>query len=351
MYDEAAPRRAEAGARGAQVELGLAIPARNEAGEIGACIAAVASALGGAGRAAATVLVNGSTDGTADCARRAAANAPRLQVDVVEAPLPRGTPSAGAARSRALELARAGLADGGILASTDADSRPAAGWGAAMRAALRSADVVFGPVELRWPAGTDRLARIAALEEEALDLQAALLTPPGAPAPAHSWLSGASFGMTAAAWDLLGGLSPGPGEDRALAEAAWRAGLRVVQADLPPVRTSGRLSGRAAGGMAETLARRMADPDPTCDARLLPLDALWTARELRARIAMHRAQACGLDPELCLPGAGAAQFLTALRRADPRFAPAPMRLSALEAALPELRRLAGRGAQCSTAAS
>jgi hypothetical protein len=88
--------------------------------------------------------------------------------------------------------------------------------------------------------------------------------------------AGASLGVTLAAYEAIGGLPLRPvGEDRALVAALQARDARVRHDPAVRVTTSCRLVGRAAGGMADTLQRRLIDPNMFCDEALEPvLDAL-----------------------------------------------------------------------------
>jgi hypothetical protein len=97
--------------------------------------------------------------------------------------------------------------------------------------------------------------------------------------------------LTLTAYRRIGGLPAVPvGEDRALFEALIRAELRVRHCPAARVIVSCRLDGRAAGGMADTLRRRLAEAEAApLDARLEPaLDALL---RLRCRRALRRLRA------------------------------------------------------------
>ena len=121
---------------------------------------------------------------------------------------------------------------------------------------------------------------------------AALIDPdPHDPWPRHAAHSGASIALTLAAYRRVGGLPAVPvGEDRALFEALVRAEMRVRHCPAARVVVSCRLDGRAAGGMADTLRRRLAEADAApLDAGLEPaLDALL---RLRCRRALRRLRA------------------------------------------------------------
>jgi hypothetical protein len=88
-----------------------------------------------------------------------------------------------------------------------------------------------------------------------------------------------------AAYRAIGGLPYVPfGEDRALVAAVERAGLRVRHDPDVRVITSGRLIGRAAGGVADTIRLRCEDPDAFCDAYLEPAWIAWRRATARRRI-------------------------------------------------------------------
>jgi hypothetical protein len=74
------------------------------------------------------------------------------------------------------------------------------------------------------------------------------------------------------------------GEDRAFFDALRRVDAHVRHAPDIAVTVSARIEGRAQGGMADTMRRRIDRPDPFLDARLEPVaDALRRAR-LRRRL-------------------------------------------------------------------
>jgi hypothetical protein len=102
------------------------------------------------------------------------------------------------------------------------------------------------------------------------------------PLPRHTEHSGASIAVTLSTYRRAGGIPPlALGEDRAFFAALRRIDARIRHAPEVRVMVSGRTMGRAAGGMADTIRRRMINPDETLDDRLEPaLDALRRA-ELR----------------------------------------------------------------------
>src|ERR1700759_2013591 len=113
----------------------VAVPARNEADRIRRCLAALAvqrdrnGAPVAPGSFAVFLLVNNSTDATAQAARSMALQVP-YPLEVLEITLESGA-TAGGARRRAMEEAAARLRAGernGVLLTTDADSAVSPSW-------------------------------------------------------------------------------------------------------------------------------------------------------------------------------------------------------------------------------
>ena len=270
-----------------------AIPARDEAGHIRRCIEALSTQ-----QAACldhiVVLVNNSTDGTAALARSVAmADGPALHV--IECTLPPGQANAGNARRLAMQHAAALAGCDGVLLTTDADGEVDTDWLAANLAELRNgADMVAGWVELDpidWGAIPIRLhqddARECAYDALCDEIHARLDPDPADPAPRHTQHSGASLAVTAAAYARSGGVPAVPcGEDRALVAALRRVDARIRHSLAVYVTVSGRTQGRSPGGMADTIRRRLEQPDAMLDDRLEP--AADCARRARCRAELRR---------------------------------------------------------------
>ena len=309
----------------------VTIPVRNEAARLPRALEALAGQLDRHGRPLSParyevlVLANNCTDGSAALARRFGARHPELRLRVADVQLPPEEAHVGAARRLAMDGAarrfeRAGR-PGGLLASTDADTRVAPDWIAALLEAFgRGADAVGGRV-MAEPEERDRLpplVRRRYLLDVAYRLLCAeydaLLDPcPHDPWPRHHQFQGASLAVTVAAYRRVGGLPALPcGEDVALERALARAGARIRHS--PDVRafTSARRWGRAEGGMAAQL--QAWDPRGQCEgsadlaesaeavhARILlrrRLRALWTAAQRVDSVWPERlAGELGLDPE------------------------------------------------------
>ncbi len=268
----------------------VAIPARNERDRIGACLAALA-----ADRCALPLLVvlfvNNSDDGTETAAREAASSL-GLELAVSSERLEGVRAHAGEARRRAMEAALARCRATDLLLTTDADGRVMDGWRRGNHAAVTAgADVVCGralidPVEAlavprhlhdddaRETAYFTRLDRIASLLDPDRD----------DPWPRHGEESGASIAVRPAVFRAAGGVpSVASGEDRALLHRLRLRDARIRHEPSLAVIVSGRLTGRADGGMADTMRRRIGCQDEHVDERLEPVaDALRRVRRRRA---------------------------------------------------------------------
>ena len=179
----------------------------------------------------------------------------------------------------------------GALLTTDADGRVPKHWVARNLAWLGAGmDAVCGMAaidpldEAAIPAHliADDLAETR--YTELLDEIDSMLDPrPADPWPRHTHRAGASIAVTAAVYRAVGGIPPvGQGEDRALIEA-WSAGIaRSAMIRSLQVIVSGRMVGRAEGGMAATIARRILVQDRWADDRLEAPAAAIRRSRLRA---------------------------------------------------------------------
>jgi glycosyltransferase involved in cell wall biosynthesis len=271
----------------------VAVPAKDEAERLPACLDALTRQRGAHGHTV-LILVNNSSDDSANLVRRFAAASP-VPVRVEDVTLHEGEATAGGARRVAMHKAAALAGDGGIILTTDADGCVAPDWlSANLRSIAAGADAVAGravidPAEeaLIPQALRDADARecgYAAL----LDELAARIDPdPADPWPRHDEHSGASIAVTVDAFSRAGGIPAMPtGEDRAFFRQLQRIDARVRHAPEVQVVVSGRIEGRAAGGMADTIRRRLVCPDVFLDDRLEPaLDAALRCRlRRRARL-------------------------------------------------------------------
>lgn len=193
----------------------------------------------------------------------------------------------------AMDLAARRVAPGGVLLCTDADGQVAADWLAANLFHVRQgADAVAGRAVID---PVDAAAIPAALHEDdarecayaaLLDEIDSRLDPdPADPWPRHTEHSGASICVTLDAFHRAGGIPPvAVGEDRAFFAALRRIDARLRHAMDVQVTVSGRIQGRAAGGMADTIRRRLVAPDLFLDDALEPAADRFRRARLRARL-------------------------------------------------------------------
>jgi hypothetical protein len=255
----------------------IAVPVRDESQHIFDCLLALGRQ-SQSSRHGVLLLLNNCTDDTWAIAGDLASRLP-IPIATVSVDLPAEQATAGRARRLAMEIAAGWLRPGGFLLTTDADGRVSPNWLAANLAALRAgADAVAGRAELDSADAGQIPARLheddarECAYDQLLDQIHALLDPdPFDPWPRHTEHSGASLAVTLEAYRRAGGIPPMPaGEDRAFVEALRRVDARIRHAPEVRVAVSGRIIGRAAGGMADTIRRRLARPDEMLDERLEP---------------------------------------------------------------------------------
>ncbi len=244
--------------------IAVAVPARNEAERLGACLERLTT-LERDDRVrslAVVVLANNCEDATVEAAESIAEAWPGT-VRVRSVTLGAERANAGWARRLALDAAAEHLqSPHDVLMSTDADTWPAPDW---VRRTLdhldRGWDAVAGLARLdprevrRLPAGyRRRFAQIRRYQASLDRLKAA--RDASEPWPRHFYEGGASMALTLSAYRAIGGApTPSVGEDKALFDAVRRAGGRVRHPTDVRVVTSARLQGRASGGASDTLAR------------------------------------------------------------------------------------------------
>lgn len=230
---------------------------------------------------------------------------------------PEATAHAGMARCAAFDLARRQVETGGCLLTTDADSRPDQDWVRASLAPLVAgrAAMVCGTIELdpsefaRLPAwATARGAVEDRYRRAAMELTSLLDPDPLNPWPFHGTISGANLAMSVAAYDRVGGAPVVPcGEDRALVRRFLDHDLPVFYSAASHVVTSCRLEGRAPGGMADTIASRLAGGQHWCDEALEPARQTWFRAQMRARLRRVFHDARQREAALALAGLSAEQ--------------------------------------------
>jgi hypothetical protein len=230
-----------------------------------------------------------------------------------------GQANAGTARRLAMRHASNIAGPHGILLTTDADAVVGPDWVARNIASLvAGADAVCGqavidPVDaLAIPA---HLHADDELECELLDLldeiEYALDPDPHDPRPRHVHAAGASLAVTNAMFRRVGGIPRvASGEDRAFVHALTLVDARIRHDVGIEVVASGRLEGRAPGGMADTICRRMRQQDEYTDDLVEPAADAWRRADFRRRCRAAWLEK-SVSPELA---------------ADLRFSPSRLRL-------------------------
>ena len=293
----------------------VAVPVKDEEERLPACLRALAQQRDQLWQPIPQTLVrivvfaNNCTDQSASLARRLG-ECLSLDLRVVEARLPPATAHAGNARRAAMDLAEAWLVEGGerdgVILTTDADSQVGSNWIAENVAAFEAgAEAVLGRIDLDeegdyLPQALHQRGELEDAYERLLTELSSLLDPlEHNPWPHHATISGASLGITRAAYCRVGRLPRVPlGEDKALIALLSRQDARIRYCPTAHVITSGRTHGRAPGGVADTLAIRSKEPEAFCDDALEPFRtafdrALWRGRLRR----LHAAGRLALDQD------------------------------------------------------
>jgi glycosyltransferase involved in cell wall biosynthesis len=283
----------------------VAIPAKNEAERIRACLLSLARQT--CHPHAVLVLANNCSDATPAIAAGMAPELPyRLRVECHCFPIRYA--NAGQARRLAMALSQREIRSDGILLTTDADAVAAPDWIERNCKAIRTgADAVCGRVELHPSEAALLPANLHidnALERrmlELLDRMADRLDPNSAdPLPRHTDSAGASLAVTPTAFRRIGGIPALPsGEDRAFVRALARIDARIRHDPSVVVSVSGRTIGRALGGMADTIRRRIQRQDEFTDEQVEPAADAYRRYDFRGRVRRAWRRQC-LRPELAI---------------------------------------------------
>jgi hypothetical protein len=334
----------------------VAVPVKDEENHIGACVAALLRQTRPADHI--VLLLNNCTDQSAEVIRRIAHGA--TQVHVIERVLTNAEASAGHARRLAMDAAAEIVGDRGAILTTDADGCVSQDWVARNLAWLAEGyDAVCGmavidPVdEAAIPAHLISDDAFETRYTALLDEIDSIIDPRGDdPWPRHTHHSGASIAVTTAAYRAVGGLPQvAAGEDRALIDALTRQDSRIRHDPAIRVMVSGRIVGRADGGMAATIARRIVAQDLWADDRLeKPAAAVRRARLRGAarRVWMGLGEAAPLAAALRLSPATVSEALSGpwfgagwsvIEAKSPVLRRAPVAMAALDGLIDEARFL------------
>ena len=280
----------------------VAIPTKDEAERLPACLNALAEQRDSSGRSlvpgafGVAIFANNCSDGSAEVARSMALRLP-FTIRIFDASLLPHFAHAGGARRAAMDLAEAWLAERneerhGVILTTDADSSVSPDWIANNLAAIDAgADAVLGRVVLDeegklLPEALHYRGALESAYEALLTEIAALLDPLDYnPWPHHATISVATLAVTSEAYRRVGGMPCVPlGEDKAFIAQLGRYDARIRFCPRIQVTTSGRINGRAPGGVADTLRLRSEEPEAFCDEALEPLRVAVRRAKWRGRL-------------------------------------------------------------------
>lgn len=287
----------------------VCIPARDEEERLPRLLAALANQTF-TGPIPVAICLNNCSDGSAAAVAAAGSHyAGRLLIAVESVTFPPELAHAGSARAAAMTLGLRQLPDGqGILITTDADARPPEEWIAANLAAIVSGDEIVGGRLLLddgepLPDGVAEASRLWHRYWEAVRAIEDEIDPmPWDPPPRHGDHTGGSLALSADLYRRAGGVPLlRTGEDRALVEAAIKAGGRLIHPVSVWTRVSARSDGRAENGMALTM-RRLEDPLSRGQGLRAPALAHWRERALwRRRMRRERGDIALIEAERALP--------------------------------------------------
>lgn len=232
----------------------VVIPARDEQDRIGRCLEALGAQSVGPGAFEVILVADACQDGT-EVAAIAAAQRHGLTLSLLSGP-GAGT---GPARRLGMDAAAARLQalgqPDGLIATTDADTLPAANWLERQLAHVAGgAQVIAGMIRLaegetgHLPEGVLVRRQVDAERR----MEAVLIEDPRAD---HHHFAGASLGITAATYAAVGGIEATPAlEDELFAQRLADHGIPILRPADVVVVTAARTTGRARRGLSVDLA-------------------------------------------------------------------------------------------------
>jgi glycosyltransferase involved in cell wall biosynthesis len=286
----------------------VAIPAMNEEEELPGCLRALNTQQGAAVDAV-VLCLNNCADRSAE-AVLSIADQLDFALHVIQIDLPPHLASAGVARRIAMERAAELAGPLGVILTTDADGRVDPDWLKVNLAAIRSgAEAVAGRATIEpngaklIPAYLHEMDARECAYAALLDEIRSLVDPDQAdPWPRHDEHSGASIAVTVAAYRRAGGMPAVTlAEDRAFFDALRRVDAHIRHEPDANVVVSARTVGRAAGGMADTIRKRIEQMDQFLDDRLEPVRNALRRNILRQRLKRLRASHSGLQLSMAQP--------------------------------------------------
>jgi glucosyl-3-phosphoglycerate synthase len=232
----------------------VVVPARDEERTIGRCLTALASQTVTADSFETIVVADACTDQTERVAQTTAEQL-GLQLTVIAGPGAGSGPARRAGMDAAARRLRSLGRPRGLIATTDADSRPAPDWLRRQLEHLHSgAEVIAGLIELDDDDGAALPASVLRRRELEANRRLAEVVAHDRSAEHHHF-AGASLGVSAEIYERVGGLVPAVAlEDEAFAARLRHHRIPVLHAADVRVRTSARTDGRARRGLSIDLA-------------------------------------------------------------------------------------------------
>ena len=250
----------------------VVVPVRNEEERLGCLIEALTAQSTPSGKPLTPasyevlLLLNNCTDRSAEVARTLQEKYPALHLYFAEVSYSSDEAHVGKARQALFDSASLRFEflqrAHGLILTTDADSRPASDWIAQNEAEIaKGVDAVGGRIVVEQseiellPPGVRRLFLLDIGYRRALEEMRSLYAPEAHnPFPRHHQNFGGSLAVTAAAYNRAGGMPLRPyREDVALYQAIVDSGGLFRHSYAARVYTSGRIVGRAAGGLADAI--------------------------------------------------------------------------------------------------
>jgi hypothetical protein len=243
------------------------MPARNEERDICVTLGSLANQTG-SNTFHVIVFANNCSDSTANAVREFAVRHPHLSLSVAEGILEPPADHVGTARKALMDFAANHFLTtgkpGGIIATTDADTRVATNWVSETCDEMRNVDAVAGFVEIgeserqSLPATVRELyGKENAFRQAWAELEWLLDPLPEDPYPRHCSFVAASFAVTAEMYRRAGGLPDVAAlEDRFFVRALRRADARIRFSRRVRAATSGRHDARVEGGFG-TLVKHL----------------------------------------------------------------------------------------------
>ncbi len=232
----------------------VVVPARDEERRIGGCLEALALQTVSRDAFETFVVLDGCRDDTAGVVARVCAEL-GLAVRTLAGP---GS-GAGPARRVGMDAACDRLLDlgapEGLIACTDADSRPAPDWLERQLAHVAAgARAIAGLIELDGEEAAELPAAVLSRRDREASARLSRVRR-AEPEAGHHHFAGASLGVTAATYRAVGGIEPLVAlEDAGFADRLTEHRVPILRASDVKVRTSARADGRAARGLAVDLA-------------------------------------------------------------------------------------------------